>query len=71
MEDSHSLTLVVDIVIIIVASLLFGVLAHKLRQSVILAYILVGILIGPYGFGLISNIKEVTSLAEIGVALLM
>ena len=71
MEDSHSLTLIVDIVIIIVASLLFGVLAHKLRQSVILAYILVGILIGPYGFGLISNIKEVTSLAEIGVALLM
>lgn len=71
MEDSHSLTLVVDIVIIIVASLLFGIFAHKLRQSVILAYILVGILIGPYGFGLISNIKEVTSLAEIGVALLM
>jgi len=71
MEDSHSLTLVVDIVIIIVASLLFGIFAHKLRQSVILAYILVGILIGPYGFGLISNIEEVTSLAEIGVALLM
>lgn len=71
MEDTHSITLIVDIVIIIVASLLFGVLAHKLRQSVILAYILVGILIGPYGFGLISNIKEVTSLAEIGVALLM
>lgn len=71
MEDSHSLTLVVDIVIIIVASLLFGLFAHKLKQSVILAYILVGILIGPYGFGLISNIKEVTSLAEIGVALLM
>ncbi len=71
MEDSHSLTLVVDIVIIIVASLLFGIFAHKLKQSVILAYILVGILIGPYGFGLISNIKEVTSLAEIGVALLM
>ncbi len=71
MEDSHSLTLVVDIVIIIVASLLFGIFAHKLKQSVILAYILVGILIGPYGFGLISNIEEVTSLAEIGVALLM
>ncbi len=71
MEDSHSLTLIVDIVIIIAASLLFGVLAHKLRQSVILAYILVGIFIGPYGFGLINNIEEVTSLAEIGVALLM
>ncbi|MFQ5964550.1 MAG: cation:proton antiporter [Candidatus Scalinduaceae bacterium] len=71
MEDAHSLTLIVDIVIIIVASLLFGIFAHILKQSVILAYILVGILIGPYGLGLISNIEEVTSLAEIGVALLM
>lgn len=71
MEDSHSITLVVDIVIILISSLLFGVFAHKLRQSVILAYILVGILVGPYGLGLISNIEEVTSLAEIGVALLM
>lgn len=71
MEASHSLTLIVDIVIIIVSSLLFGVFAHILKQSVILAYILVGILIGPYGFGLINNIEEVTSLAEIGVALLI
>ncbi len=71
MHDSGSITLIVDIVIIISASFLFGIFAYKLKQSVILAYILVGILIGPYGFGLISKVGEVHSLAEIGVALLM
>ena len=71
MHDSESITLIVDIVIIISASFLFGIFAYKLKQSVILAYILVGILIGPYGFGLISKVGEVHSLAEIGVALLM
>ncbi len=71
MHDSGSITLIVDIVIIISASFLFGIFAYKLKQSVILAYILVGILIGPYGFGVIHGVGEVHSLAEIGVALLM
>ena len=71
MHDSGSITLIVDIVIIISASFLFGIFAYKLKQSVILAYILVGILIGPFGFGLINKVGEVHSLAEIGVALLM
>jgi len=71
MQESESIALIVDIVIIISASFLFGIFAHKLKQSVILAYIFVGILIGPYGLGLIHKIGEVNSLAEIGVALLM
>ncbi|MDR4503701.1 MAG: cation:proton antiporter [Candidatus Scalindua sp.] len=71
MDDSGSITFIFDIVIIISASFLFGIFAYKLKQSVILAYILVGIMIGPYGFGLIQRVGEVNSLAEIGVALLM
>ncbi|MCP5005324.1 MAG: hypothetical protein GY941_15520 [Planctomycetes bacterium] len=71
MHDSGSVILIVDIVIIISASFLFGIFAYKLKQSVILAYILVGIMIGPNGFGLIHRVGEVHSLAEIGVALLM
>ncbi|GJQ60853.1 MAG: hypothetical protein D8M57_10885 [Candidatus Scalindua sp. AMX11] len=71
MDDLGSITFIIDIVIIISASFLFGIFAYKLKQSVILAYILVGILIGPYGFGLIQRVGEVNSLAEIGVALLM
>ncbi len=71
MEEIDSATLIIDIVIIIFSSFLFGIFAHKLKQSVIFAYIMVGILIGPHGLALISKIGEVNSLAEIGVALLM
>lgn len=71
MNDTGSMSLIIDIVIIISASFLFGIFAHKLRQSVIIAYIMVGILAGPHGLGLINKVEEVNSLAEIGVALLM
>lgn len=71
MHELDSTTLIIDIVIIISASFLFGLFAHKLKQSVILAYIVVGVLVGPHGLGLISKVGEVNALAEIGVALLM
>src|SRR3972149_80503 len=71
MHEIQSIGLIVDIVIIITASLLFGVLANRLKQSVVPAYIIVGIMVGPHGFGLIHKVEEISSLAEIGVALLM
>ncbi len=71
MHEIQSIGLIVDIIIIITASLLFGILANRLKQSVIPAYIIVGIMVGPNGFGLIHKVEEISSLAEIGVALLM
>ena len=71
MDHTDSMALIIDIVIIISTSFLFGIFAHKLKQSVIIAYIFVGILVGPNGLGLINMLGEVNSLAEIGVALLM
>ena len=71
MDHTDSMALIIDIVIIISASFLFGIFAHKLKQSVIIAYIFVGILVGPHGLGLLNKVGEVNSLAEIGVALLM
>lgn len=71
MHEMDSTTLIIDIVIIISASFFFGIFAHKLKQSVIIAYIIAGVLVGPYGLGLINKVGEVNSLAEIGVALLM
>ncbi len=61
-----------DIAIIIVAALLGGIVAHKLKQPLILGYILGGIVVGPYTGGVtVSGIHEVELLAEIGVALLL
>lgn len=71
MHETDSMSLIIDIVIIISVSFMFGIFAHKLKQSVIIAYIMVGVLVGPYGLGFIHKIGEVNSLAEIGVALMM
>jgi CPA2 family monovalent cation:H+ antiporter-2 len=61
-----------DIVIIVVAALLGALLAQRLRQPLILGYILAGVLIGPYSGGItVSNIHQIERLAEIGVALLL
>lgn len=61
-----------DIVIIVVAALLGALVAQRLKQPLILGYILAGVLIGPYTGGVtISDIHQIERLAEIGVALLL
>jgi len=61
-----------DIIIIVLAALIGGLVAQKLRQPLMLGYILSGILIGPYTGGVtVSEIHDIELLAEIGVALLL
>ena len=61
-----------DIAIIIVGALLGGLLAQRLRQPLILGYIVAGILLGPNTGGVtVSNVHDIELLAEIGVALLL
>ncbi|MFN8568686.1 MAG: cation:proton antiporter [Kouleothrix sp.] len=61
-----------DIAIILVAALIGGLLAQRLRQPLILGYIVAGILVGPYTGGVtVTEIHDIELLAEIGVALLL
>ena len=61
-----------DIVIIVMAALLGGLIAQMLKQPLILGYILAGVVVGPYTGGVtISDIHSIEKLAEIGVALLL
>ncbi|WP_286817374.1 cation:proton antiporter, partial [Desulfobacter sp. UBA2225] len=61
-----------DIAIIVVAGLIGGLVAQWLRQPLILGYILIGVMIGPFTGGVtVSNIHDIELLAEIGVALLL
>ncbi len=48
-----------DIIIIVVAALIGGILAHGLRQPLVLGYILAGVLVGPYTGGVtVSEVHE-------------
>ncbi|MEM6614749.1 MAG: cation:proton antiporter, partial [Cyanobacteria bacterium P01_C01_bin.72] len=64
-------TFVFDITVILGSSALAGFIAHRLRQPVLLGYLACGLIIGPFGLGQISQIEEIKSLAEIGVAFLL
>jgi CPA2 family monovalent cation:H+ antiporter-2 len=62
---------IVNIAIVLAAALVGGMIAHRLRQPVILGYLLVGVAVGPYGFGIVGDLDLIETLATIGVALLM
>jgi CPA2 family monovalent cation:H+ antiporter-2 len=60
-----------EIAVVITAALLGGIGLTRLRQPAILGYILTGIIMGPSGFALITSRHAVSSLAELGVLLLL
>jgi len=61
-----------DIAVIVVAGLLGGLVAQRLRQPLILGYILAGVAVGPHvGLAPVSDVHDIERLAEIGVALLL
>ncbi|MDY0391034.1 MAG: cation:proton antiporter [Desulfobulbus oligotrophicus] len=61
-----------DIILLVLTAFLCGLLMQRLRQPLILGYILAGILLGPHTGGLtITEVHDIELLAEIGVALLL
>ncbi len=65
------LSLILDMVSILGAAAVGGYLAHRLRQPVLLGYLLGGIVVGPAGLGWVSQEGDIQTLAEVGVALLL
>ncbi|MBF0183373.1 MAG: cation:proton antiporter [Magnetococcales bacterium] len=64
--------LATDIIVIVIAALIGGTIAHLLRQPLIMGYILAGIVVGPHTGGVtVTQIHDIELLAEIGVALLL
>ncbi|MBE2222601.1 MAG: cation:proton antiporter [Anaerolineae bacterium] len=61
-----------DIAIIVVAGLIGGLIAQRLKQPLLLGYILAGVMVGPFTIGpTVSDVHDIELLAEIGVALLL
>jgi len=60
-----------EIALILVVSALAGLLAERLRQPVIVAFVAVGVLVGPSVLGVVEPGSELELFAELGVALLL
>ena len=60
-----------DIAIIFAFSVISLFICHRIKLPSIVGFLLVGLLIGPYGLGLVKSVHEVDVLAEIGIVLLL
>ena len=67
----HSFPLLQDLLILLAVSVPIAFLFHRLRVPTIVGFMITGVLIGPYGLGLIRNAEGIELMAEIGVALLL
>ncbi|MBI4497441.1 MAG: cation:proton antiporter [Chloroflexi bacterium] len=68
MED---LALLLDMALVLGAAVVAGALAQRLGQPVLVGYLLAGMVVGPYGLGLVREAATVQVLATVGVVLLL
>ena len=63
--------IILQFVLIFAGAALFATLFLFLKQPIILAYIVLGIVVGPEGLGLINDAVQIEQLAHIGIILLL
>lgn len=67
----HDYLIIKDLVIILLVSVPIILLFNKIRIPSIVGFLIAGMLIGPFGFKLITGIEEIEIMAEVGVILLL
>jgi CPA2 family monovalent cation:H+ antiporter-2 len=67
----HDLPLLGDLLLLLLASVPIAFIFHRLRLPTVVGFMITGVVIGPYGFGLIKDVHAIDVLAEIGVVLLL
>lgn len=69
----HGVTFLQDLAVVMLVAGLVTILCHKLKQPVVLGYILAGVIIGPHTppLPLIQDQESIKSLADLGVVFLM
>jgi Kef-type K+ transport system membrane component KefB len=60
-----------EFALILLVSAIAGAIGFRMRQPVIIAYIVVGIVVGPSVFGLVSAHSQIDLLAQVGIAVLL
>lgn len=63
--------IIFDIALILILSAMFALFARLLRQPLIPAYVLTGLVLGPLVFGVVKNLDLIAAFSEIGIAFLL
>jgi monovalent cation:H+ antiporter-2, CPA2 family len=67
----HSLPLLINITVALLAAFAGGLLARKLGMPALVGYLIAGLAIGPFTPGFIGDTETISQLAEMGVIFLM
>lgn len=62
---------IADVLILVVAAILFGALAERFRVSSIVGYLVGGMVVGPGALDFVTGQERIAQIAELGVVLLM
>lgn len=65
------LSFLVDLLYLFALALVAAFFCDRLHVPTVVGFLLTGLLAGPYGFGIVSDLQTVEQLAEIGVILLL
>ena len=68
---NHELQIILGITVAVATALVGGLVAHRLKLSPIVGYLLAGIVVGPFTGGFTSDREQIAVLAEVGVIFLM
>lgn len=62
---------ILEIGLIIIVATILGYIARLIKQPAIIAYIVTGFILGPFGLALITGRNEIIALSELGIAFLL
>lgn len=69
MEAAHSYLL--DILALLLATIVVIPFFHAIRLGAILGYLTAGVILGPWGLGVINEVEQIRHLGEFGVVFLL
>jgi glutathione-regulated potassium-efflux system ancillary protein KefC len=67
----HEHGLLFEVLVYLGASVVFVPIASRLKLGSVLGYLIAGCAIGPFGLGLVSDVKAILHFAEFGVVLML
>ena len=64
-------TFILDIVILLIAAVIAVPISQAMKFGAVPGFLIAGVIVGPYGLGVINKVHEIANLAEIGVVFLL
>jgi CPA2 family monovalent cation:H+ antiporter-2 len=63
--------ILLDVAALLGAAIAMGLVFHRLRQPTVIGYLVGGLIVGPHGLALVTDLASVDMFAQIGVVLLL